>query len=166
MRHVCVASPSPSAIRWSASLASAAAPRNVGRGGLARAASIALFAHTVSALSGAVLVLRYAAVSLGGDDSAVSVAAATATFRPVPLLNLFIAATLAACGVLLTTSGGWRALARSARIEAGLALTVALLLWLVGIATSHERHVMILLVAAGWSLLGLAAWRLRAALAR
>jgi hypothetical protein len=138
----------------------------VGRGGLARAASIALFAHTVSALSGAVLVLRYAAVSLGGDDSAVSVAAATATFRPVPLLNLFIAATLAACGVLLTTSGGWRALARSARIEAGLALTVALLLWLVGIATSHERHVMILLVAAGWSLLGLAAWRLRAALAR
>jgi len=138
----------------------------VGRGGLARAASIALFAHTVSALSGAVLVLRYAAVSLGGDGSAVSVAAATATFRPVPLLNLFIAATLAACGVLLTTSGGWRALARSARIEAGLALTVALLLWLVGIATSHERHVMILLVAAGWSLLGLAAWRLRAALAR
>jgi hypothetical protein len=138
----------------------------VQRTGLARATAIALFALTVSALSGAVLVLRYAAVSLGGDGSAVSMAAATATFRPVPLLNLFVAATLAACAVLLPASGGWRALARPARVEAGLALTLALLLWLAGIATSHERHVMILLVAVGWSLLGLAAWRLRAALAR
>lgn len=92
--------------------------------------------------------------------------AATATFRPVPLLNLFVAATLAACVVLLPTSGGWRALARSARITVGIALTLGLLLWLVGIATSHERHAMILLVAAGWSILDLAAWRLREAFAR
>ena len=148
------------------SLANAVAPRSVRRARLVRAASIALFALTVSSLSGAVLVLRYAAVSLGGDGSAVSVAAATATFRPVPFLNLLIAATLAACAVLLPTSGGWRALARSARMEAGLALTLGLLLWLAGIATSHGSHAMILLVAAGWSLLGVAAWRLRAAVAR
>ena len=136
------------------------------RGGLSRAASIALFALTVSALSGAVLVLRYAAVSLGGDQSPASVAAATVTFRPIPLLNAFVAATLAACAVLLPASGGWRALARQTRVQVGVALPLVLLLWLAGIATSHERHVMILLVAAGWSLLGLAAWRIRAALAR
>lgn len=148
------------------SLANAAAPRSVRRVRLVRAASIALFALTVLSLSGAVLVLRYAVVSIGGDGSAISVAAATATFRPVPLLNLFIAATLAACAVLLLTSGGWRALARSARIEAELVLALGLLLWLAGIATAHQSHAMILLVAAGWSLLGFAAWRLRAAVAR
>ena len=148
------------------SLANAVAPRSVRRARLVRAASIALFALTVSSLSGAVLVLRYAAVSLGGDGSAVSVAAATATFRPVPLLNLLIAATLATCAVLLPTSGGWRALARRTRVEVGVALPSTLLLWLAGIATSHEHHAMILLVATGWSLLGVAAWRLRAAVAR
>ncbi len=136
------------------------------RGGLSRAASIALFALTVSALSGAVLVLRYAAVSLGGDQSPASVAGATVTFRPIPLLNAFVAAALAACAVLLPASGGWRALARQTRIQVGVALPLVLLLWLAGIATSHGSHVMILLVAAGWLLLGLAAWRLRAALAR
>jgi hypothetical protein len=36
------------------------------------------------------------------------------------------------------------------------------LLWVIGIATSHGNHLLILLVAAGWALLGLAAWRLRA----
>ena len=133
---------------------------------LARATLIALFTLTVAALSGAVLVLRYAAVSLGGDGGAESLAAATATFRPIPLLNLVVAATLAATGVLLPTSGGWRALARQTRVEAGLAMPLALLLWLFGIATSHGSHVMILLVAVGWALLGAAAWRVRAALAR
>ena len=133
---------------------------------LARATLIALFTLTVASLSGTVLVLRYALVSLGGDGGAESLAAATAAFRPIPLLNLIVAATLAATGVLLPASGGWRALARRTRVEAGLALPFALLLWLAGIATSHGSRVMILLVAAGWSLLGLAAWRLRAALAR
>ena len=164
--HVCADSLLPSAIRWSASLGSEAAPLSVRRAGLARAAAVALVALTVSSLSGAVLVLRYAAVSLGGDGSADSVAAASATFRPVPLLNLFVAATLATSAVLLLTSGAWGALTRAARMEAGVSLTLALSLWLAGIATSHGSHAMIVLVAAGWSLLGVATWRLRAALAR
>ena len=136
------------------------------RTGLARATAIALFALTVSALSGAVLALRYAAVSLGGDQSPASVAAATATFRPIPLLNLIVAATLAATAVLLPGSGAWRALARRTRVEVAVALPSTLLLWLAGIATSHEHHAMILLVAAGWSLLGAVAWRVRTATAR
>jgi hypothetical protein len=138
----------------------------VTRSGLSRALSAALFVLTVASVSGAVLVLRYAAAVVAGDGSPSSADAATATFRPIPLLNLLVAATLAASTALILGSGTWRGLTRRTRQEIGALLPLAALLWAVGIASSHERHLMVLWTATGWAILALVAWRTRDAIAR
>ena len=86
--------------------------------------------------------------------------------RPIPLLNLLVAATLAASTALILGSGTWRGLTRRTRQEIGALLPLAALLWAVGIASSHERHLMVLWTATGWAILALVAWRTRDAIAR
>jgi len=129
---------------------------------LVRWATVALFLLTLTAVSGVVLVLRYAAVGLAGGGGADSIAAADVLFRPIPLLNMLIAVSFAASAALLLSSGLWKRRDQRLRQVTTLLVLPALLLWVIGIATSHGNHLLILLVAAGWALLGLAAWRLRA----